>query len=112
MDSLDIISLIVLALFALLGIGVATVLGFIPGYIARRRHSPWVDPINICGWVGVVVPPVWLEGHYLWDAVLADFHHRAGNAATAKRHRDQALAAAPSTAVRQLLQRRLTKPHL
>jgi hypothetical protein len=36
-------------------------------------------------------------------------HLRAGSAATAERHRDQALAAAPSTAVRQLLQRRLTK---
>jgi len=47
--------------------------------------------------------------HYLWDAVLADLHHRAGNAATAERHREQALAAAPSTAVRKLLQRRLTK---
>jgi len=57
-----------------------------------------------------MVPPAWLDGHYLWDAVLADLHHRAGNAATAERHRDQALAAAPSTAVRQLLQRRLTKP--
>jgi RNA polymerase sigma-70 factor (ECF subfamily) len=57
-----------------------------------------------------VVPPAWLDGHYLWDGVLADLHHRAGNAATAERHRDQALAAAPSTAVRQLLQRRLTKP--
>ena len=55
-----------------------------------------------------MVPPAWLDGHYLWDAVLADLHHRAGNAATAGRHRDQALAAAPSTAVRQLLQRRLT----
>jgi RNA polymerase sigma factor (sigma-70 family) len=57
-----------------------------------------------------VVPPAWLDGHYLWDAVLADLHHRAGNAATAERHRDQALAAAPSTAVRQLLHRRLTRP--
>jgi RNA polymerase sigma factor (sigma-70 family) len=57
-----------------------------------------------------MVPPAWLDGHYLWDAVLADLHHRAGNAATAERHRDQALAAAPSTALRQLLQRRLTKP--
>jgi len=56
--------------------------------------------------------PDWLDGHYLWDAVLADLHHRAGNAATAERHRDQALAAAPSTAVRKLLQRRLTKPTL
>jgi len=56
------------------------------------------------------VPPAWLDGHYMWDAVLADLHHRAGNAATAEKHRDQALAAAPSTAVRQLLQRRLSKP--
>ena len=57
-----------------------------------------------------VVPPAWLDGHYLWEAVLADLHRRAGNAATAERHRDQALTAAPSTAVRQLLQRRLAKP--
>jgi len=57
-----------------------------------------------------VVPPAWLDGHYLWDAVLADLHHRAGHATTAERHRDRALAAAPSTAVRQLLHRRLTKP--
>jgi RNA polymerase sigma-70 factor (ECF subfamily) len=57
-----------------------------------------------------VVPPAWLDGHYLWDAVLADLHHRAGNEAAAERHRDHALAAAPSTAVRQLLQRRLTHP--
>jgi RNA polymerase sigma factor (sigma-70 family) len=56
-----------------------------------------------------MVPPAWLDGHYLWEAVLADLHHRAGNAAAAARHRDQALTAAPSTAVRQLLQRRLTR---
>jgi RNA polymerase sigma factor (sigma-70 family) len=54
-----------------------------------------------------IVPPAWLDGHYLWDAVLADLQHRAGNAAIAETHREQALAAAPSTAVRQLLQRRL-----
>jgi RNA polymerase sigma factor (sigma-70 family) len=55
-----------------------------------------------------MVPPAWFHGHYLWDAVLADLHHRAGDEATAERHREQALAAAPSIAVRQLLQRRLT----
>jgi predicted RNA polymerase sigma factor len=54
-----------------------------------------------------LAPPAWLDGHYLWEAVLSDLHRRAGNAATAEGHRDQALAAAPSTAVRQLLQRRL-----
>jgi RNA polymerase sigma-70 factor (ECF subfamily) len=56
-----------------------------------------------------MVPPAWLGGHYLWDAVLADLHNRAGRSVTAERHRDLALAAAPSTAVRGLLQRRLTK---
>jgi RNA polymerase sigma factor (sigma-70 family) len=55
-----------------------------------------------------MVPPAWLDGHYLWDAVLADLHHRAGNTAVAARHREHALEAAPSTAVRELLHRRLT----
>ncbi len=53
-------------------------------------------------------PPSWLAGHHLWDAVLADLHRRAGNGEIAQRHRDLALAAAPSPAVRQLLQRRLS----
>lgn len=57
-----------------------------------------------------VVPPAWLDGHYLWDAVLADLHHRAGNASHAEDHREQALASAPSAAVRSVLQRRLTRP--
>jgi RNA polymerase sigma factor (sigma-70 family) len=55
-----------------------------------------------------VVPPAWLNGHYLWHAVLADLHHRVGNAGAAARHREQAISAAPSAAVRQLLERRLT----
>ncbi len=56
-----------------------------------------------------VVPPGWLAGHYLWDAVLADLHHRAGNVEVAGHHREQALAAAPSPEVRALLLRRLTR---
>jgi RNA polymerase sigma-70 factor (ECF subfamily) len=57
-----------------------------------------------------IVPPAWLDGHYLWEAVLADLHRRAGNAAAAERHREQALAAAPSAALRALLERRLAMP--
>ena len=52
-------------------------------------------------------PPIWLAGSHLWSAVLADLHRRCGNVATAERHRDAALEAAPSAAVRELLQRRL-----
>jgi RNA polymerase sigma-70 factor (ECF subfamily) len=47
-----------------------------------------------------VTPPPWLAGHSLWDAVLADLHRRAGHAAAAEKHREQALASAPSAAVR------------
>lgn len=54
-----------------------------------------------------VVPPAWLDGHYTWDAVLADLHRRAGNELEAARHRDLALANAPSESVRRLLRRRL-----
>lgn len=52
-------------------------------------------------------PPGWLEGHYLWEAVLADLHRRAGDRGPAAAHRERALAAAPSEAVRALLRRRL-----
>jgi RNA polymerase sigma-70 factor (ECF subfamily) len=54
-----------------------------------------------------IVPPAWLEGHYLWAAVLSDLNRRAGNIAVAQRQREQALHAAPSAVVRQLLERRL-----
>jgi RNA polymerase sigma factor (sigma-70 family) len=54
-----------------------------------------------------LAPPAWLAGSYLWDAVLADLHRRAGHAEIASAHRDRALAAAPTEAVRALLRRRL-----
>lgn len=54
-----------------------------------------------------LVPPSWLEGHYLWAAVLADLHRRAGHVELAGRYREQALAAAPTHKVRDVLQRRL-----
>lgn len=54
-----------------------------------------------------LVPPAWLAGSYLWDAVLADLHRRAGHSEIAERHRERALASAPTVAVRDLLRRRL-----
>jgi predicted RNA polymerase sigma factor len=51
--------------------------------------------------------PSWLVGSYLWSAVLADLHGRSGHIELARRHRDAALAAAPSQAVRVALERRL-----
>jgi RNA polymerase sigma-70 factor (ECF subfamily) len=52
-------------------------------------------------------PPTWLAGSYLWAAVLADLHQRAGNAGAAARYRELALSSAPTSAMRTLLVRRL-----
>ena len=52
-------------------------------------------------------PPSWLAGSYLWSAVLADLHRRSGHTELAARHRDAALASAPSASVKEALQRRL-----
>jgi RNA polymerase sigma factor (sigma-70 family) len=53
-----------------------------------------------------IVPPTWLEGSYLWGAVLGDLHRRLGHVEAFERHRARALAAAPTHAVRELLERR------
>jgi RNA polymerase sigma factor (sigma-70 family) len=52
-------------------------------------------------------PPPWLAGSYMWAAVLADLHRRCGNADTANSYRTLACNAAPTPAVKELLQRRL-----
>lgn len=54
-----------------------------------------------------LAPPSWLVGSYLWAAVLADLHRRAGHTALAAQHRAVAIASAPSAAVRTALERRL-----
>lgn len=51
-------------------------------------------------------PPAWLVGSHLWAAVLADLHRRCGNSEVANRYRETACAAAPTTAIRELLNHR------
>jgi RNA polymerase sigma factor (sigma-70 family) len=53
------------------------------------------------------VPPTWLAGSYMWEAVLADLHRRCGDVHAATTHRDLALELAPTPAVQALLRRRL-----
>jgi len=57
-----------------------------------------------------LAPPSWLSGSYLWDAVVSDLYRRAGTLEAARRHRDRALANAPTEVVRDLLRRRLAIP--
>ena len=70
--------------------------------------AEWQGPDAGLALLEGLVPPAWLAGSYLWDAVLGDLHRRAGNLESAQRHRDRALASAPTEAVRDLLRRRLT----
>jgi predicted RNA polymerase sigma factor len=69
--------------------------------------AEWQGPQAGLALLQDLAPPAWLAGSYLWDAVLADLHRRVGNIEPAQRHRERALSAAPTEAVRDLLRRRL-----
>jgi RNA polymerase sigma-70 factor (ECF subfamily) len=54
-----------------------------------------------------LAPPTWLEGSYMWVAVLADLQRRCGNTEQATHYRETAINLAPTTAIKDLLKRRL-----
>jgi RNA polymerase sigma factor (sigma-70 family) len=71
--------------------------------------AEWQGPEAALKLLEGLAPPSWLVGSYLWAAVLADLHRRAGNSIEAERYRTEALASAPSAAVREALERRLVR---
>jgi RNA polymerase sigma factor (sigma-70 family) len=70
--------------------------------------AEWRGPAEGLAIIDDLDPPSWLAGSYLWSAVLADLHRRCGHHEKARRHREVAVATAPSAAVRELLERRLS----
>ena len=52
--------------------------------------AEWQGPEAGLALLEGLAPPAWLAGSYLWDAVLGDLHRRAGNAETARHHRERA----------------------
>ncbi|HVM74488.1 MAG TPA: DUF3302 domain-containing protein [Candidatus Saccharimonadales bacterium] len=60
MDFLDIFSLIVLLVIIGVFVAIILVLAWLPGNIARKRHSPWAEAINVAGWIGIVLFPIWM----------------------------------------------------
>jgi RNA polymerase sigma factor (sigma-70 family) len=70
--------------------------------------AEWRGPADGLAVLEGLEPPTWLVESYMWSAVLADLHRRSGHIELAERHRRAALEAAPSDAVRQSLERRLT----
>ncbi|HEX6277204.1 MAG TPA: hypothetical protein VFZ53_29385, partial [Polyangiaceae bacterium] len=69
--------------------------------------AEWRGPTDGLSVLEGLEPPSWLVGSYLWSAVLADLHRRAGHTELARRYRDSALASAPSQAMKDALARRL-----
>jgi RNA polymerase sigma-70 factor (ECF subfamily) len=69
--------------------------------------AEWQGPAAGLAVLEGLEPPTWLAGSYQWAAVLADLHRRCGNDQAAKRYRDVACKLAPTSAIRDLLERRL-----
>ena len=70
--------------------------------------AEWQGPLAGLRLLQELSPPSWLADSYLWDAVMADLHRRAGHSEIARQHRDRALDSAPTEALRALLARRLS----
>ena len=69
--------------------------------------AEWQGPAASLAILAGLEPPTWLHDSYLWAAVLSDLPRRNGNLGTAARHRELAIATAPTQAIRDLLMRRL-----
>jgi RNA polymerase sigma factor (sigma-70 family) len=68
--------------------------------------AEWQGPEAALELLSELAAPPWLVDSYLWDAVLSDLHRRAKNVEIASWHRERALAAAPTDAIRRVLRRR------
>lgn len=60
MGFLDIFSLFVLLVILALVVAILLLLAWLPGNIAKKRHSPWTEAINVAGWIGILLPPIWM----------------------------------------------------
>jgi hypothetical protein len=49
MGVLDIVSLLILAILIVGALFLILIVAAIPGVLAKKRHSPWAEPINVGG---------------------------------------------------------------
>jgi hypothetical protein len=60
MGILDVVSLVILAILIVGVLFLILIVAAIPGVLAKKRHSPWTEAINVAGWIGVLLPPIWM----------------------------------------------------
>jgi RNA polymerase sigma-70 factor (ECF subfamily) len=71
--------------------------------------AEWKGPDVGLAALETIEVPSWLLGYYLWDATLGELHRRRGDRDRALTHTKRALAAAPTTSERALLERRIRR---
>jgi len=57
---LDIVSFLILAILIVGALSLILIVAAIPGVLAKKRRSPWAEAINVAGWIGVLLPPIWM----------------------------------------------------
>ena len=60
MGFLDLFSLFILVIIICVGVAIVLYLGWLPGNVATKRHSPWATAIKVAGWLGILLPPLWM----------------------------------------------------
>jgi hypothetical protein len=60
MHVLDVASLLILLILIVGALFLVLIVAAIPGKLARKRRSPWAEAINVAGWIGVLLPPIWM----------------------------------------------------
>jgi hypothetical protein len=61
---IDIFAWIVLLILAASTVAMFFIAGALPGYIAKSRHHPWAEAVQVAGWVTLIC------GFVLWPIAL------------------------------------------
>jgi hypothetical protein len=101
MGVLDVVSLAILAISLVGALFLILIVAAIPGVLAKKPHSPWAEAINVAGWIGVLLPPVWMLA-----LIAAFFRPRVGEGAQIAISQDETTELA--TAIASISQRLTT----
>jgi uncharacterized BrkB/YihY/UPF0761 family membrane protein len=66
MSFLDAFAVLVLLVAVASALAVLFILGFAPGYVARRRGHPWAQAVSVAGWVTLVFGLVLWPIAFIW----------------------------------------------
>lgn len=64
MSFIDYFAIFILIILLLSGVAAFVALGMAPGYIAKKRHHPWPEAVEVAGWVTLIF------GFVLWPLSL------------------------------------------